>query len=84
MAGQAMHDYLAGVAENKENLGLLLSYTQLKKCINFYKTEESIFKDMITEYICYILGGHLLKTLLFNMPRPEEDRIDWRTQRKAW
>lgn len=84
MAARIMRDYISSVDTEQENLNLLLSYIQLTRCVEFYVEETKLLTDMISEYLCYILSGHVLDALVLRISRPEADWIDWRTQPTWW
>lgn len=71
-------DYLDGIKNNTDRIDLLVSYKQINKCIDFYKKEAEITKDIIKEYKCYLKYGHLFKSVFLNYYRPNEDLMDWR------
>lgn len=75
--------YANQILEGKQDLKLLLAHLQYRNCLEFYKKELKTAKSMTQEYRTYVRSGHILKTLL-NIPRAEEDMVDYRTLPWSW
>jgi len=70
--------YALQILTETTDLKLLLACVQYQQCLDFYENELKTAKSMLQEYRAYVFGGHLLKTAL-NIPRAEEDMVDYRT-----
>lgn len=78
LADEGMIAYAKQIAEEKTDADLLFSIMQFQICADFYYKESRRAKDMLKEYHAYVFGGHMLDTI-FNIPRREEDMVDYRT-----
>ena len=70
--------YSKGILNETDKLDMIMAIKQFEVCLNYYKKEHAIAKDMLTEYREYVLHGHILKQLVFLSDRPEEECIDYR------
>ena len=70
--------YSKGILNETDRLDMILALKQFEVCLNYYKKEHAIAKDMLAEYREYVLHGHILKQLVFLSDRPEEECIDYR------
>ena len=61
----------------KEDLELVMAIRQFAHCVQYYKEEHAIAKDMLSEFGCYMRSGHILQTLLGGL-RPEYECVDYR------
>lgn len=50
---------------------------QFTTCVEFYKKEYAVAKDMLSEYRAYMYGGHFLATMLGEQ-RPDFECVDYR------
>lgn len=71
------------IAENEKqgkiDLEAMLMSESLKLCIDYYKKELRIAKDMLSEYREYICSGHIIDTFILPRWRPDEECVDYRT-----
>ena len=70
--------YAIQILAEETDLKLLMACVQYQQCLDFYENELKTAKSMLQEYRAYVFGGNLTKTLL-NIPRAEEDMVDYRT-----
>lgn len=59
---------------------LLAAYITLQDCLDFFKLERAILRDMLEEYYEYVLDGHIFDFLAGN-DRSEEDLYDRRPKK---
>lgn len=70
--------YCTQILSGQQKLDVLLAYLQFGMCLDYYKKELDILKDMLKEYRVYVTSGHIIKTIC-GIPRAEEDMVDYRT-----
>jgi len=76
----ASKSYINQIILDKQDLQLLLTIKQFKQCLDYYKKELSIVRDIRDEYKAYVFSGHICDTIL-SIPRAEEDMIDFRVSK---
>ena len=69
--------YAKDVVTDSQKLEVLMSIKQFEICFEYYKKENAIAKDMISEYKTYVFSGHILDTMLGGY-RPDSECVDYR------
>lgn len=70
--------------EGKADLINIAFAEQLHTCIQFYKKECAIVKDMLSEYREYVCSGHLIDTFIIPRLRTDYELVDYRTLPGVW
>lgn len=66
--------YCRAVRQHQADVNLLLAYKQLQQVVFFYKEEQRVIKDILTDYENWLFDGNFLKAFLFG-----EERDTWNT-----
>jgi hypothetical protein len=67
--------YCKAVTQHQADVNLILAYKQLQQAVDFYREEQRIIKDNLTDYENWLFDGNLLKAFLFG-----EERDIWNTR----
>jgi hypothetical protein len=77
LCSQTYKTYISQVALGTQDLQTILALKQFKQCLEFYKREYKIARDMLDEHSEYIWNWHIIDTLIGNY-REEKDLWDHR------
>jgi hypothetical protein len=61
--------YCKAVAQHQADVNLILAYKQLQQAVDFYREEQQIIKDNLTDYENWLFDGNFLKAFLFGEER---------------
>lgn len=64
--------YCKAIRQHQADVNLLLAYRQLQQAVDFYKEEQQIIQDLLTDYENWLFDGNFLKAFLFG-----EERDTW-------
>jgi hypothetical protein len=61
--------YCKAVRQRQADVNMLLAYKQLQQAVDFYREEQRLIKDNLTNYENWLFDGNFLKAFLFGAER---------------